>query len=257
MEQVSSDESPVINVRSQRKMTSLTVVSVILTALLVGGGVYAYQYRKQQTLRNDLQVRIDDLEAMLPTVSSTISTPAVDDVTGGTTPSDDVANQNNAASVTTAPVDPTAGWQTYINTKYGYRISYPIDWRVTEFPDTETGAYLRLASMSTNDAPLITIDCLAKPTDYASMPLKDYEKIAAIQEIEGYTKLLSSKTITTTSGITGYQNTWRRVSMRGEVSVSNPITYFQPHDTARTVQVRLEDAKYADVYTTVVNSFQQ
>ena len=42
------------------------------------------------------------------------------------------------AEVSTEEGDPTADWQTYTNTEYGYLIKYPSDWKIEELP-TEGG----------------------------------------------------------------------------------------------------------------------
>jgi hypothetical protein len=44
-------------------------------------------------------------------------------------------NQNSKVAVPSATPDPTAGWQTYTNTQFGYSFKYPADWKLTEYTD--------------------------------------------------------------------------------------------------------------------------
>lgn len=95
----------------------LVILLAILGLILAGGLVYAgVQIGKKQSLISVSPTPMPT-EVLIPTIP--ISTP---------TP------------------DPTAGWKTYTNKKYGYSISYPINWDVKEFP--ESGGYIEVTSLN-------------------------------------------------------------------------------------------------------------
>lgn len=91
------------------------------------------------------------------------------------------------------------------------------------------------------------------------MPFQEYVKIAATQEIQGYTKLVSRKKVTTDSGIVGYETTWQVEPSSGagqRQSISEPITYFPlQNDPTVTVQILLTNNAYISSYEVLLQTF--
>ncbi len=167
--------------------------------------------------------------------------------------------KGNGATPSTSPT-PTAStvtMKTYTNAKYGYSIQYPSNWTYREYPDTQNGAGFRLLS-SANDvsSEVITIAQNARPTNQASLSFENYVKIAATQEIQNYTSLVSKEQITTGSGLVGYKTTWKVASMSGDsTTTSLPITYFNAKNAKDTVQVTITDKNYLDTYDSMLTTF--
>jgi hypothetical protein len=142
-------------------------------------------------------------------------------------------------------------WQTYGNTKFSYSIDYPRDWTFREFPDTQTGAGFRpLNGPEEIASECITIDERGTAGNEYSTPFDEYVKRAAIVEIQGYEKLNSIRSVTTTVGLVGYETTWVYRAMDGQEKVSLPITYFENEKTIQTGNGQL---KYKTVQITLNN----
>lgn len=151
--------------------------------------------------------------------------------------------------------------KSYTNSKYGYTVAISQGWTYREFPDTQSGIALRPED-TPNDyqSEFITVNVMQKPANYRTMPFDDYVKIAAVQEIQGYTKLVSFKEITTQSGIVGYETTWQVTPPPGaeeeQQRISEPITYFPlPNDAKVTVQISLTNAAYVSSYEALLPTF--
>ncbi len=130
------------------------------------------------------------------------------------------------SDTTPSPTDGTSAWTTYRNELYGYTISYPQKLGVQPFPDVPQSG----ANFGDNT---ITVDVSPKIGTPPYPSIDEYVKTAATQEIQSFEKLNSLKTITTDSGLTGYETTWivapppmLNPPPNREPSVSSPITYF-------------------------------
>ena len=154
-----------------------------------------------------------------------------------------------------------ANIKTYTNTKYGYSFSYPSDWEVL---GTATDATFGLAPKGDKEA-VISVDVANMVfDDRGVIPFAEYAKVAAKNEIQGYTSLDSINKVTTNSGAVGYQTTWKVAPPPGvgggTVSVSNPMTYFPLSTKYGTglLSKRLQIsgvsnyAKYSSVYQALI-----
>jgi len=141
--------------------------------------------------------------------------------------------------------------QTYANVKFGYSIDYPSNWTFREFPDTQTGAGFRpLNSPEEIASECVTVDERGTAANEYNTPLDEYAKKAAIVEIQGYEKLNSIKSVTTTAGLIGYETTWIYGTINGQEKVSLPIVYFE---NEKTVQAGNGQLKYKTVQITLNN----
>jgi len=82
-------------------------ISVIVTFLIVGGGIFYVMQRQINNIQATNQTKMDDLNKQIATLKSTSST---------TAPS---------TSTTPATTDVTATWKTYTNSIYGFSVKYP------------------------------------------------------------------------------------------------------------------------------------
>lgn len=87
------------------------VIAVILTAIIVGGGVYAWQRSVTTSMQIELQKQL-----------STNSTVAL-----------------NTPASTNPPQNETTNWKTYSNTQYGVAFKYPPTWIIEENKDSNSG----------------------------------------------------------------------------------------------------------------------
>ncbi|MCL5794834.1 MAG: hypothetical protein M1338_00530 [Patescibacteria group bacterium] len=207
----------------QNGMGAIAVILVVIIALLLGalGGYYYFKNKDGKSTNS--------------TVTTTPTT------TSSTSSSE------------------TASWKTYTNSTYGYAIKYPSDWAYREYPDTKSGAGFRLASTTSDPAnELITIDLNARPAAQKTQSFAEYVKTAASASIQGYGDLVSNAPIKTTSGLTGYETTWKVTSMTTQkTETSLPITYFDSKDSNNdTINVTLVDSKYLDTYNKMLPTFQ-
>ena len=148
----------------------------------------------------------------------------------------------------------TATWKTYTNTKYNFSIKYPVSWINQEYSDgTGTNFASSAASLQ---SPTVNIRTIAKPTSHLNDSFVNYVPIAAIQELQGYSKLVSNEPVTTTSGLTGYETTWTTTA-NGQSNQSQPITYFQiPNNNAATIEIFLNKQEELDTYQQMLSTFQ-
>ncbi|MCR4326900.1 MAG: hypothetical protein NUV52_04585 [Candidatus Roizmanbacteria bacterium] len=172
------------------------------------------------------------------------------------------STKNMASPTPTSISQPVTSWKTYTNTKHNYSINYPSDWSVREFPDSKDGA-----SFNPIDKPgypdksdAISISVGVKNGDYINDPLEDYAKVAASKEIQDYEKLASIKTITTTSGMVGYETTWMVQPFLGRgsgLSESLPITYFElPGNKAVLMRINLDKEENLSIYEDMLKTIQ-
>lgn len=149
---------------------------------------------------------------------------------------------NSAVVKKNSPVTDSAiaSWKTYTNTTYKFSIMYPTTWTYREFPDTKTGAGFRLATNAEDPSnEFINIDYLQRALDDQTLSFENYVKVAAIHDIEGFEKLVSSTKVTTDSGVVGYTTTWQYRDHSGALQTSGPITYFPLSDNALTGSIQV------------------
>lgn len=84
-------------------------ISIIITAIIIGGGTYYYLNQKAEQEKTDLNNQISDLEN--EPVTSTIT---------DENPNGPVDNQE------------TVSWKTYKNGLYGFNLQYPSNWTLAE-----------------------------------------------------------------------------------------------------------------------------
>lgn len=133
-----------------------------------------------------------------------------------------------------------------------FSYSYPANWNVEENVDADFTT-IRNETGET----VITIRVAKKPTNLKDLPLGEYAKVAALNEIQGFKELISINDVTTDYGDRGYQTTWKISFLGSEDYSSNPITYFaHPFDPTKTIQVNLENQKYLNEYNIIIKSFE-
>jgi hypothetical protein len=108
--QTPSDQNPLISQPSTRqngasstRLFTVSVVSVLATAVLVGFAVYFFQESASEQVISELEEKVISLENQLSIVQET-ETPAP------------------SPSTTTGSI---ADWNTYLNTEYGFTVKYP------------------------------------------------------------------------------------------------------------------------------------
>lgn len=87
-------------------------ISIFVTIIVVGGGVYYFMNRQATDDKAGLQTQIDSLNKQVTDLKTTTTSTAT----------------------TTIPVatDETASWKTYTNSTYGFSVKYPADWTTKE-----------------------------------------------------------------------------------------------------------------------------
>lgn len=130
-------------------------------------------------------------------------------------------------SPTTQATTPTISVKKYTNTKYGYTFDYPSDWEVL---GTAIDANIGLAPKGIKDAAIGFDVSNMVFDDRGVIPFSEYAKVAAKNEIQNYNKLSTINTITTNSGLVGYETTWMVApppgASSGSSSESRPMTFF-------------------------------
>ncbi len=159
----------------------------------------------------------------------------------------------------------TADWQTYKNEEFGYSVNYPNTWTFREFPSTKSGAGFRsLSSVEDIASECINIDARGTAENEYNAPFEEYVKKATVVEIQNYEKLNSIKSITTDSGLIGYETTWTYKVINGQEKVSLPITYFENKKIVqvgdnqlkyKTVQISLNNEACGKVYNQMLSTF--
>lgn len=131
----------------------VVIISVILTAGVVGGGVWYFLDQQATQDKNNLNTQISDLQTSLTKLKTT------------------------ATSTTTIPTttDATASWKTYTSDAFKYSIKYPSNWFVTadgnllsvNSPENQA---IRDQTNAYNEgyAPTILIQYFASVSDYVN-----------------------------------------------------------------------------------------
>lgn len=163
---------------------------------------------------------------------------------------------DSATPPPTSIASPESEWKTYTNKQSGYAIDYPAFWTDRDF---DSGAGIGEHTQKDDySKEFVVIDLMNKPGNYTNIPFNEYVKQVATYEIQNYQSLKTIEPIVTKSGIEGYMTTWNVMPLGGgSVTVSNPITYFPAAkgDKTATIQVRLGDPKYLDVYKQMLTTF--
>lgn len=156
-------------------------------------------------------------------------------------------------------------YNTYANSKYGFSVEYPASLEVREFPGSKDGAGFRPAGTPLDPVnEVITISVLPKSGDTKSETLAKYAEVAAISQIQNYQKLNTIEAVKSSDGAIGYKTTWDVLplailgaSPSGQTKVSLPITYFDLKEETSTsvVQITLNDMKYENQYTDIIDSY--
>lgn len=227
------------------------VGSVLIAALVVGGGVYAYEKNQNNTAQADLRSQIDSLNNRLA-VSPAPASPthaALATPLASTIPSA-IATSSPAAISSSLS---TATWKTYTNKQYGYSVKYPTDWVVQELSNG-SGAGFRPSNLQ-NDA--ITIGQVQRSDNYSSIPFEKYVQQAAVDEIQNYKSLNTITQIKGSVGAVGYRTTWNTLTLHGEKEVSAPITYFLAlgSNTGATDEIYLKDTSFLNEYEAVLGTY--
>lgn len=176
-----------------------------------------------------------------------------------------ITNPISDESDTTFRIVQNTDGQTYLNEDFGYSVNYPSAWTFREFPDTKSGAGFRpLGTPEDVASECINIDARGTAENEYQTPFEDYVKRAAVVEIQNYEKLNSIESITTNSGLVGYETTWIYRSFSGQERVSLPITYFENKKTVRaeygqlkykTVQITLNSEDCEETYNQMLATF--
>lgn len=99
-------------------------LSILVTALIVGGGTFSWQSKANQKNMSQLQAQISDLQNQLNQTSATFPT----------------SSSNQAITPTpTATIDKTTSWQTHTDNTASYSIKYPKGWRKVDFGEGSVG----------------------------------------------------------------------------------------------------------------------
>lgn len=106
---------------AKKSIVPAIVSAVIVSALVAGGGAYAYERSQQTKQSQDLQSQIDSLKAQLATAQKATPAPTIAPV-ATTTPT------ATANPTPTPTADATAGWKTYSDTSSGASFKYPTTW---------------------------------------------------------------------------------------------------------------------------------
>jgi hypothetical protein len=102
----------------------ITVGIVIVTAGAIGGTTWYVMNQQAKNDKANTDKQVSDLQKQVADLQKTQTS------TTTTTP-----------STTTTATDPTAGWKTYTNTKYGYTLKYPSDWSITTLGNADPSTF--------------------------------------------------------------------------------------------------------------------
>lgn len=96
----------------------VVVISVVVTAIIVGGGVYWYEKNKSDKDKATLNTQISDLNARIATLASQTA----DAVTAKT------AADAQAAADAAAATAAANAWKNYTNADYGFHLTFTDGW---------------------------------------------------------------------------------------------------------------------------------
>lgn len=96
-------------VKSGMKTFWVVLISVLVSAILFGGGIYYWQSVKAKNDKEALNKQISSLQSQISDLKKTAAT-----------------STSTATSTTASTI--TANWKTYTNPTFGYSIKYPTTW---------------------------------------------------------------------------------------------------------------------------------
>jgi hypothetical protein len=125
----------------------------------------------------------------------------------------------------------------YSNNFVGFRVTYPTKYNIKEY---KFESHQLSAELKSKEG-IIEIRAGGAGTMYNNLPFDQYVKIAAIDQIQNYNKLISIKPFISDSNIKGYETYWEVIQTippeEQEKSkelyspyISGPIYYFQPKE---------------------------
>lgn len=88
----------------------ITIIAVVITAIIVGGGVYAWQKSSLQSTEKSLQQQITDLQNQIANLQK---------------PTQPIVTTPEKTQEPTQPADETANWKTYQNKDLGFELKMP------------------------------------------------------------------------------------------------------------------------------------
>ena len=95
--------TPIKTQQSNNKLIPAIVTGVMITALVVGSGVFVYEKNQNDTVQADMQAQIDTLKLQ-------------------------VATKTMVSALPSPTANPTANWKTYTLAEAKISFSYPADW---------------------------------------------------------------------------------------------------------------------------------
>ena len=165
-----------------------------------------------------------------------------------------ISDESDATFKITNSTDNLESWQTYQNGKFAYRVNYPNILTLREFSETGTGT--DFMSEGEDSVNCITVSARTAAQSKADVAFDEYVKEAAIQEIQGVTKLNSIETINTDSGPV-YKTTWDYTPL-GQTNIDYlAIAYLEGpgnvyNDNYKTIQLILNDSRCEDIYNQMI-----
>jgi outer membrane murein-binding lipoprotein Lpp len=146
--------------KSNRIVPAVTA-AVLVSALVAGSGVYAYQRRQADSQKNDLQAQIDTLKNQVEESKAVMAT---------STP---LPTAMASATPTSSPAsDATANWKTYRNNELGFTIKHPSNLEVKFFSDSNTVSFSE-AGGSRPGVIAVSVNSSTKTLDQFLADLKD------------------------------------------------------------------------------------
>jgi len=110
-----TNEQPIEQIQSSKNIW-IIVIAIIVTALIVGGGVYAWQRSNLKNTKQNLEQKISMLQNQINQLQQQV------DFT------QNQKNNDNSQIITPPLVGPKSNWQVYSNTKFLYKC--PQEWSI-------------------------------------------------------------------------------------------------------------------------------
>jgi len=123
-----------------------SLISIIITASLVGGGAYYYLKTKTDQDRNNLQNQISDLIKKFG--GNTNSESQLPDEISDNSNSKALDTNSNTNNANTNSDSQTAKWKTYNNKTYKISFKYPETWTLAEKEESTDSSRLAIITMS-------------------------------------------------------------------------------------------------------------